>query len=252
MPHSTNTESLPDAKKDTASGGLKPCVGYALMPEEIRQNCLVFLHDILNSASGLQGFLELMTETEDPEKLKKYTMNSFMLCDSLVEEIHYHREFLLSESEQLEPVFEEARIQDVLEFAVLKLKSHKVSKGRTIEIVETSAESISTDKVLLSRILVNMVKNAVEAVDAGESVQIGAAKFDDKVRFWVHNSSVIPKEVQNHIFEIPSSTKGKNRGIGLFSVRLLGENALGGHVWFESTPEKGTSFYIDLPLQPND
>ena len=236
------------SETDKIVGRPKPCVGYALMPEEVRQNCLVFLHDILNSAGGLHGFLELMTEIDDPEKLKRYVNNAFILCDSLVEEIHYHREFLLTESEQLEPVLENTKISDILELTVLKLKSHRVSKDRKIEITECPSGMISTDKVLLSRVLVNMIKNAIEAVEEGEAVQIGAVKFDDQIRFWVHNNSIISDEVRDQLFEIPSSTKGKNRGIGLFSVRLLGENALGGRVGYESSEEKGTYFCIDLPL----
>jgi len=242
--------SLSGSKADKISGQTKPYAGYAFISEEMRQNYLVFLHDILNSAGGLYGFLELMKESDDPEKLKKYAENAFVLCDSLVEELHYQREFLLTESAQIEPVIEDTKISDVLEMTLLKIKSHRVAKDRNIEIADCPPGNIATDKVLLSRILVNIVKNAVEATDEGEAVRIGAIQFDDHIRFWVHNDSLVPEEVRDHLFATPSSTKGKNRGVGLFSVRLLGENALGGRVGYESTKERGTYFCIDLPLSP--
>lgn len=218
--------------------------------EKREQNAFVFLHDILNSAGGLRGFLELTAEAEDPDKLKKYASNALFLCDSLIEEIESYRDFLTTESRHFRPVLEDTRTAEILELTVLKLKMHDVSKGRRIEIKEGKAESIRTDKVLLSRILVNMTKNAVEATEEGGTVQIGSVKKGDTIRFWVHNSAVLPKEIQEQFFSAPFSTKSGNRGWGLLSIKLLGENALNGRVGFESSEEGGTCFWIDLAACP--
>lgn len=227
----------------------KPNYEFVLSSEETRRASFLFLHDILNSVGGLYGFLELMLEMDDPDKIKKYTSNALVLCDSLIEEIQYHREFLMVDSGRFNLVTGETKTHDILELTALKLKSHDVSKGRAIEIVDGPVESIVTDKVLLSRILVNMTKNAVEATDEGGSVQIGSSKCGDEIRFWVHNSAVIPDEIQKQLFHTNFSTKGNDRGLGMLSIRLLGENALGGRVFFESTEEKGTYFCIDLPAK---
>ena len=45
------------------------------------------------------------------------------------------------------------------------------------------------------------------------------------------------------------SVIGAGRGIGTYSIRLLGERYLGGRVSFDSTPEAGTTFRIHLPLR---
>lgn len=144
------------------------------MPDERNQAAFAFLHDLLNSVGGLHGFLELMTEIDDPAKLKKYASNALFLCNSLIEDIEYHRDFLRAEAGTFHLVLEETKIRDILESTALKLKTHDVSKGRTIEIAEAPDESVLTDKIVLSRILVNMTKNAVEATEEGGSVQIGA------------------------------------------------------------------------------
>ncbi len=217
-------------------------------PDERSQTAFAFLHDLLNSVGGLHGFLELMTETDDPAKIKKYASNALFLCDSLVEEIEYHRDFLRAETGTFQLVMEETKIRDILKLTALKLNTHAVSKGRTIEIAEAPDESVLTDKIVLSRILVNMTKNAVEATEEGGSVRIGAIKSGDRIRFWVHNDGFIPEDIQDQIFKTSFSSKGVNRGVGMFSILLLGENALGGHVRFESTKERGTYFCIDLPL----
>lgn len=244
-----NEEDMFDAPgSGTSSSSLQYCDLSQLLDDRLQMS-LVFLHDILNSAGGLHGFLELMTEIDDPEKLKKYSQNALFLCDSLIEEIEYHRGILKTESNQFQPVLEETKTSDILELTALKLKTHTVSRGREIEIIDSPTGSVVTDKVLLSRILVNMTKNAIEATEEGGSVQISSAKHNDSIRFWVHNSAVIPEDVQEQLFLTQFSTKGNNRGLGLFSIRLLGEKALGGRVHFESTAEKGTYFCIDLPTQ---
>ena len=219
--------------------------------EVIRLYELSFLHDLLNSAGGLRGYLELLHEINDPDHLKKYVSNSLILCDSLINEVEYHREFLLAKNGNFKPVLSDTNANEILQLTVLILSHHSVSKGCKIELSRDCAETIETDKVLLSRLLVNMTKNAVEATEDGGVVSIGACKLKDKIRFAVHNSAAISEKTQNLLFKSHFSTKGNNRGIGLFSIKLIGEK-LGGQVGFDSNEEEGTCFFIDLPLQSKD
>jgi len=66
----------------------------------------------------------------------------------------------------------------------------------------------------------------------------------------VHNHGVIPRDIQHQIFERSFSTKGEGRGIGTFSMKLIGETYLGGKVDFNSDRENGTTFRIELPIRP--
>lgn len=148
------------------ASGQKP-----LQPEEsTRLYESSFLHDLLNSAGGLRGYLELLLEIDDLAVIKKYAVNSIVLCDSLVDEIEYHRHFVLAESGRLNPVLADTTTAEILQLTALTLSNHAVSKGRHIEILKEGSEKITTDKVLLSRILVNMTKNAIEATEEGGTV----------------------------------------------------------------------------------
>jgi sensor histidine kinase regulating citrate/malate metabolism len=62
----------------------------------------------------------------------------------------------------------------------------------------------------------------------------------------VHNQGFIPKDVQLQIFQRSFSTKGEGRGIGTYSMKLLGEKYLKGKVRFESLDKNGTTFYIEI------
>ena len=66
--------------------------------------------------------------------------------------------------------------------------------------------------------------------------------------FRVANPSVMPPDVQNQVFQRSFSTKGENRGLGTYSMRLLTERYLKGHVSFTSDKAHGTVFRVRLPL----
>ena len=219
--------------------------------EDVRLYEFSFLHDLLNSAGGLRGYLELLEESSDLGRIKKYALNSQILCDSLISEIEYHRQFLHAKNGSFKPVLTETTTTEILQLTVLTLNNHSVSKERNIEISIDCSKKLETDMVLLSRLLVNMTKNAIEATENGGTVLISAGESGSNIRFSVHNSSVISEEIKNKLFKSQFSTKGNNRGIGLFSIKLLCEK-LGGTLGFTSSDENGTCFFIDLPLRPKD
>jgi signal transduction histidine kinase len=100
---------------------------------------------------------------------------------------------------------------------------------------------------LVSRVLVNMLKNALEATPRGGVVSLLARAFDTGIEFSVWNAGEISPIVAARIFERHFSTKGGvGRGLGTYSMKKLGEGCLGGTVGFESG-ERGTVFKFTLP-----
>ena len=93
----------------------------------------------------------------------------------------------------------------------------------------------------------NLLKNALEASSAGETVTVGVMPEDDRVAFWVHNAAHMPRDVQLQVFKRSFSTKGSGRGIGTYSIRLFVTRYLHGSVDFESSEENGTIFRVRLP-----
>jgi signal transduction histidine kinase len=92
-----------------------------------------------------------------------------------------------------------------------------------------------------------MVKNALEASPAGDVVTLGVDKSESELHFWVHNAAVIPLAYQQRIFQRDFSTKGSGRGLGTYSMQLLGR-FLSGDVSFESASGSGTRFTLRLPV----
>ncbi len=123
-----------------------------------------------------------------------------------------------------------------------KTPSHlKELRGRYAVIFEN-------DFTLLGRVLGNLVKNALEASTPGQTVTLLCLQEDDRVAFHVHNVTVIPRHVQQQLFQRSFSTKGNGRGLGTYSIKLLSERYLKGEVSFTSSPSHGTTFTVRFPL----
>lgn len=219
---------------------------------EKRRNVLerIFFHDILNTAGGIQGLIELMKEATK-EELDEYLQLAESSSETLVEEINAQREILAAENKNLEIEMSQLNSLVILSSVMAVYKNHQVAKGKSIELSDkTVSLDFISDSRLLIRIIGNMVKNAVEAEISGKVVTVGAAEKDKKIRFWVHNPKVMLEEVKLQMFQRSFSTKGSGRGIGTYSIKLLGERYLKGKVNFESSNGHGTIFWIDLPFYP--
>ncbi len=209
----------------------------------------VFFHDVLNTAGGVSGLVSLMASDASLYPVLKDDLVISSL--SLVNEIRSQQMLVNAEAGRLLAQGEPVLVDEVVEAVRQLYRSHQLAKGRTIHVTIAAAvagTTITTDPVLLRRVLGNMVKNALEASKPGEMITIGASPSPDGVEFWCHNPGAIPREIQLQLFTRSFSTKGTGRGIGTYSMKLFGEQYLHGRVGFTSTPGEGTRFFLVLPL----
>ncbi|MEX0980837.1 MAG: HAMP domain-containing sensor histidine kinase [Bacteroidales bacterium] len=218
-------------------------INNEIRKEELEQ---IFFHDLMNSIGGLFGVIELLKENEDIEPLYIDILEASY--NSLYDTINEQKQYSLAESGKLRIKKEMLHPQDLIIEATLPFNEKKGYKA-ALEIAGDTADLIFTsDSSLLSRVLINMIKNALEASEEKDTVTVGATQTGHQLRFWVHNPGYMPRETQLQIFERSYTTKGHGRGLGTFSMKLLGESCLGGKVDFSSEEETGTTFWIDLPL----
>jgi signal transduction histidine kinase len=132
---------------------------------------------------------------------------------------------------------------------------HPSARDRILDFdIPSSACELETDPAILLRVLSNMLINAFEATPGSQPVRlrVECRSFEDqngRMTFSVWNKGHIPDEVAGRIFQRNYSTKQEiGRGLGTYSMKLFGEQILGGEVSFESDPARGTTFRISLPL----
>lgn len=210
-----------------------------------------FFHDVMNTAGGIHGIAQILAQQCEVNPDEQECLEQIgELAEQLMEEVAAHRDLTYAEAGDLATRFEPVATRELLENLRRSYYRRDVAMGRSIMLGEVWDDRIMTDSRLLARVLGNMLKNALEAVQPGGIVTLHCRKQDDRVAFAVHNPGVIPQQVQHQIFQRSFTTKGQiGRGIGTHSMKLLGERYLGGRVAFASSASAGTTFTITLPRQ---
>jgi K+-sensing histidine kinase KdpD len=208
----------------------------------------IFFHDLLNIVSGLNGLLTIIKDGIAPEETLELISKSEEISRNIIEEINQYRQLRAAEEGDIQVKREHINSIEFLSSAISLISSHETGQNKLILIADNSYDIVfSTDKTLLQRILINLLKNALEATLHGGTVLAGIENRGDRIRFWVSNDGVIPHDIQMQIFKRSFSTKGKGRGLGTYSIRLLAENYLKGKAGFTSNKMNGTIFFVDLP-----
>ncbi|MCG8336059.1 MAG: HAMP domain-containing histidine kinase [Proteobacteria bacterium] len=207
----------------------------------------IFFHDISNLVSVLINTSNTLSNSKTDKKERAIERVS-TITSRLAQEINVQRRLMNSDlksgksSQTLIPVS--------LIFKTIKsmIPDHPFAQDKRLVFVPLEKDIfVHTDLSLLTRIICNMAINALEASGVGDEVTIRASKEHNFVIFGVQNKQVIPPDIQKRIFQRNFSTKkGLGRGLGTYSMKLLGEEFLGGKVAFSSTEEKGTEFTITL------
>jgi signal transduction histidine kinase len=208
----------------------------------------IFFHDVLNTAGGLRGFVELLkhSDSSEAEELKAPLLE---LATQLVEEIKAQRDLVAAENNELSITFMPTKSVSFMQELRETYKNHDVGRSRNIDVDADSVDTeFLTDQTLLRRVVGNMVKNGLEASGEGETVRLACKSSKTGIEFLVHNPRFMPRHIQLQVFQRSFSTKGPNRGLGTYSMKLLGEQYLRGKVTFTTSEEFGTTFKIWLPL----
>ncbi len=208
----------------------------------------VFFHDILNTITGLRGWSTLLSRGIAGNSSEVATRIAF-LSHRLTREVQDQRMLMQAEKGTLQVHLEREPVSDLLALLATIVDASEFAKGRPLILPEIpSTECVVTDASIFLRVMTNMLKNAFEASTNGNPVSVEYRRQEGRPVFLVHNEASIPSEVVPHIFQRSFSTKdGTGRGVGTYSMKLFGEQYLRGEVGFETSEEKGTTFFIELP-----
>lgn len=140
-------------------------------------------------------------------------------------------------------------IRDTVGKARLASPQHKV-----IVRLPNKLSPVRADRLRVERILYNLLDNATKYSPHGGTIEISAAQGEEYLTLSVRDHGIgIPKDDQERLFQPfqrlakDGSYRLKGTGLGLLVCRRLVE-AHGGHIWVESEPGRGSTFYFTLPL----
>lgn len=211
----------------------------------------IFFHDLINTATAIDGLVSVIMQQDcEPASTRQIMPLVNRSAQQLVEEIIAQRQLTQAEHGELKIQCADVATRPFLDEIAATYAHHAISRGRTLQVADdTLAATIATDPVLLRRVVGNLIKNALEATAPGGAVTVSGRATATRYVFAVHNPDVMAREVQLQVFQRSFSTKGHNRGLGTYSIKLLVERYLGGRVSFTSDEARGTVFMVDLPAQ---
>lgn len=190
-------------------------------------------HEFMNKMHVITGLLSL----EEYDELKKYLRQ---IACSREEETHY-----LS-----------SRLKDPVLIGFI-LGKYSRAKELDIEFTLSDESNLNLQNLTatihdLILIIGNLIENAFDVLknyDGERIVNLTILTFDDEIVITVEDSGPgIPEENIEQIFTKGYSSKGKDRGIGLYLIKN-NIDALKGSIFVDSSKESGTVFTIKIPCK---
>lgn len=220
-----------------------------ISPVKRRENLeRAFFHDILNSAGNLNSLMMIMKDEPDPSKIKEIMKIAEEASQDLIDEIFAHRQIRDAENGDLAVKIENFDANELFRSVICKMINTPLAGNKRIIFNEGNGTVLlKTDRIILKRILMNLIKNSLEASEKSGIIQAGTDVIGDDVILSVKNDTVMSEDVRRQIFQRSFTTKGPGRGLGTYSIRLLTENYLKGKVNFTSSENEGTIFRVILP-----
>ncbi len=142
-------------------------------------------------------------------------------------------------------------IEEASALALMGAKEHDIRVTMTLD---PAADAILADRVQIQQVLLNLMRNAVEAlVDRPiRRLTVGATVSDDMAEISVADTGPgLAEEIRAHLFQPFMTTKPNGMGVGLSICRTIVE-AHGGKIWAEPNGGGGTVFRLTLPLLPSE
>ena len=231
--------------------------------EEFKENLMrMVVHDLKNPLAGIMGNLQLLQMKGvggDPAHLLEIVGRTEESAKSLMGMILNILDVARIEEGKLvlqprpvsPPGAVDACLRQVAGWAAR-------SNVKLVPVHAGPLPELAADPDLLARILGNLVNNAMKHTPAGGSIEVGAAREGDSVRFWVRDSGEgIASDLLPRIFDkfVVGSAEGRgsrgpyDTGLGLTFCKMAVE-AHGGRIRVESESGRGSTFSFALPLAP--
>ncbi len=208
-------------------------------------------HEIKNPLTPLRLGIQMLDRSwkekdkNFDEKFQKFSKSFLEQIDSLS---HIASEFS-NFAKMPEAKFEIINIYEILSKTI---SVYAQTNNIVIKAEEKSFKnsSVKADKDQLLRMFNNLLKNAIEAIpdDKNGIIAINAYCSENEIEIKIQdNGSGIPNDLSKNIFTPNFTTKSSGTGLGLAFVKQAVE-IMGGHIYFTTEINVGTTFFITLPL----
>mgnify|MGYP001111081813 FL=1 len=203
-------------------------------------------HDLRNPLTSIAGAAYLLKTTLG-SKMDDKTRESLELIEKNVRDSDKIVKDLLEYSGEIQLELTVANPKSLAEEA---LSIFNIPENVRVIDLSKNEPGITVDVEKMQRVFVNLIKNAVEAMPEGGTLSISSRKTNGDVEVSFADTGIgMTKEDVEKAFGPFFTTKAKGLGLGLaISKRIVEKH--GGSILVESTPGKGSTFTVRLPIKP--
>jgi two-component system nitrogen regulation sensor histidine kinase GlnL len=217
-------------------------------------------HEIRNPLGGIRGAAQMFVREADSEELKDYGKIITAEVDRLNDLITQLLDFAKPKKIKKGTVNIHRILSELIKLQEEEFRRHGVHLN---QFFDPSLPELYGHVPSLKQALLNLLKNAMEAMPEGGTITVGT-QFHAHARVWMgegirgpvaevwiqDTGTGISKDDLPHLFTPFFSTKAQGTGLGLMMVRrILKEH--GGTLKVESEPGKGTTLRMFLKLAPS-
>lgn len=207
------------------------------------------IHDLKNPIQALQSCADLISERCTDPSVKSFTKIMRKSVDNMTDMVQELLDFARGQSSLMIERQPARAVLEELDSQLVKLIPDKVHLVRDVQF----CGDVRVDVGRFVRVLLNLVKNSVEAMPKGGVLRLELLQLERTVIFRVADTgSGIPAELLPKIFE-PFVTYGKSKGtgLGMAIVKSVVESH-GGAIEVRSKVGVGTTVEITLPVVERD
>ena len=212
-------------------------------------------HEIRNPLVAIKTLTQLLPERFHDEEFRNHFLH---IVSGEVDRISTLINELLEFARPSNPKVETEDINTILDSIILLVSSG--TKKKYIHIIRNFSPNlppILIDREQIKQVVLNLLINAIEATEENGKIFVKTRPYlksngEPYIQIeFTDTGCGIPAEYLESIFNPFFTTKHKGSGLGLsISNQIVQEHR--GYIDVESQPNKGSSFYINLPLHQND
>ncbi len=272
-------ESTGDAQEDLAflsrlSDHAAIAISNAQLYEEVQRANLaksdfvsLVAHELKNPMTSIKGYTELIAAgaVGAVNEMQANFLNTIRTnTDRMANLVSDLNDTTKIEAGRLRLDFKSVEMNDLVDEVVRSSKRQIDDKKQTIQVeLPAQLPKVWCDRTRLAQILTNLVSNANKYTPESGALVVGAEAsanhWDPEgasrvVHVWVRDNGIgISPEDQQKVFqkffrsEDPKAREVPGTGLGLNITRSLVEMQ-GGRIWFESQPERGSTFHFTIPV----
>ncbi len=200
-------------------------------------------HEVNNPLAGLLNCIDtLRKHPNDKELIDRYLPVIDQGLHRIKDIVHNLLVGLkIEEGDEVEDIHQIDRLRELIAVDIGE---------KDIEIVWDNQVDIDLQvPAKLEQIAYNLLKNAIEVLPGGGRVEFRMLLDDSHLNIEVgDNGPGIPADIRSQLFDPFFTTKTNGTGLGLWVVYRLTQN-LGGIIEVDSDRERGTTFYVAIPLK---